>query len=121
MSDSKVKLQWLVTHEDGTIETENECKYHDLNRETIVMISLQDENGQILASLACRKENPFFYRKRVRQKVNKIVKILWLIGTRSRLVGIFDNGEIHHRDTFHENDEWFYPIKYREDEEDKRD
>ena len=113
---SKVSMQWLVTHEDGTRETENVCKYHDLNRETIAMISLEDENGQILASLACSKENPFFYRKRVRQRENTIVMIMWIIGTRDELVGIFDNGEIQHRDTFNDDDEWFYPINFREEE-----
>jgi len=113
---SAVDLHWQVTHEDGTKETERECKYQDLNRETIVMISLCEENGSVLASLACSKENPFFYRRRVRQRGTKIIMVLWLIGTSDEIIGVFNNGEIQYRDMFVEKDEWFYPIVFRFDE-----
>ena len=113
---SAVNLQWQVTHKDGTRETENECVYHELNRETIMMISLVEKDGSVLASIACSKENPFFYRRRVRQRGNQVVSILWIIGTRDELIGIFDNGEIKYHDMFIEDDEWFYPINYRQEE-----
>lgn len=113
---SKVDLHWQVTHEDGTKETEHECNYQDLNRETIVMISLCEKNGSVLGSIACSKETPFFYRRRVRQRGNEVVSVLWIIGTRDEIVGIFDNGEIKYQDMFIEDDEWFYSINFREDE-----
>lgn len=113
---SKVVLHWQVTHEDGTTQTEHECNYQDLNRETIVMIALCEKDESVLASIICGKNTPFFYRRRVRQRENEIVSILWIIGTRDEIVGIFDNGEIKYRDKFIEDDEWFYPINFREDE-----
>lgn len=112
----KFDLYWRVTHEDETTQTENQCKYENLNRETIVMISLCKKDGTVLASIACSKNEPFFYRRRVRQRGDKILVVLWIIGRPSLIVGIFDSGEKHYRDRFDESDEWFYPIKFRDDE-----
>jgi len=113
---TKFDLHWRVTHEDETTQTENLCKYENLNHETIIMIALCKKDGSILASIACSKDEPFFYRRRVCQRENKILRILWMIGTPIELVGIFDNGQECYRDGFDENDEWFYPINLREDE-----
>jgi len=114
---TKFDLHWRVTHEDETTQTENQCKYENLNRETIATISLCNKDGSVLASIACSKDEPFFYRRRVRKCANQIISILWMIGTPIELVGIFNNGKEHYRDGFDENDEWFYPINFREDEE----
>ena len=113
---TKFDLHWQVTHADGTTETANECKYENLNRETIVMIALCKKDGTILTSIACSKDEPFFYRRRVRKHANKIIVILWMIGTPDEIVGIFDNGKEHYCNGFDEGSEWFYPIKFREDE-----
>jgi len=113
---TKFNLHWQVTHADGSRQTQDDCKYHELNRDTIVMIALCKKDGSILASIGCSKEEPFFYRRRVRQCENKILRILWMIGSPIELVGIFDNGQECYRDGFDLNDQWFYPVNFQEDE-----